>query len=492
MLRTLHGKLSLVLLGLLGLLGLSYIPLCLFTMQGYIQEVHQRLNRDLARHLAEDRILLQNGRVHKAASTDIKNLMTINPTIDIYLLDLQGRILAYSAPPGKVKRQRVALGPVRRFLRPQARLPILGDDPGNPVGQKVFSAAALPPQGPPRGYVYVILGGKEYDTVAQILQKSYVVRLSLGITAGSLLFVLAAGFLLFQLLTRRLRKLTRGMEEFQQQRFVPPAPFAPPHPGVLRDEIDRMGMVFAQMSERIGQQILERERADTLRRELVSNVSHDLRTPLAALQGYLETLLMKEGDLTPDEQRSYLTTALRHNERLGKMVAELFELAKLDSHEAQAHVEPFSLGELAQDVVQKFQLAAQNKGTRLEARFAADLPFVCADIGMIERVLENLIENAIRYTPEGGRVGVALTPEGGKIRVQVSDTGQGIAPDDLPHIFDRMYRGEKHRPKKDGTGLGLAITKRILEIHGSAIQVESVPSQNTIFTFHLPVCPSDA
>jgi hypothetical protein len=232
--------------------------------------------------------------------------------------------------------------------------------------------------------------------------------------------------------------------------------------------------------------------ADTQRREMVSNVSHDLRTPLAALQGYLETLTMKEGQLTPEEQRNYLAVATRHGERLTKLVSELFELAKLEARDVPLHSEPFSLGELVQDVALKFQLTAQNNGLRLETDFAPDLPFVSADIGMIERVLENLIENALRYTPAGGVITLALAPAKGKIVVEVRDTGRGIAAQDLPHIFERYYRAENQPETPGSAGLGLAITRRILELHDTTIQVSSTPEHGTTFTFSLPVVQGDA
>ncbi len=244
--------------------------------------------------------------------------------------------------------------------------------------------------------------------------------------------------------------------------------------------------VYAQMSRRIQSQMQELTQADSLRRELVGNVSHDLRTPLAALQGYLETLLMKEGSLTPDEQRGYLQTALRHSERLAALVAELFELARLDSHETLAHPEPFALDELAQDMVQQFGLAGEKKGVSLRFDAPQDLPFVFADIGLIARVLENLLENALRHTPEGGKVTIHLAPQGARVAVQVADTGEGIAPEVLPHIFERFYRAPNPPPSSGGAGLGLAIARRILEMHGSRLEVQSVLGQGTMFSFSLP------
>jgi signal transduction histidine kinase len=240
------------------------------------------------------------------------------------------------------------------------------------------------------------------------------------------------------------------------------------------------------MAELIHQQVHQLKETDQLRRELVANVSHDLRTPVTSLQGYLETLVLKEGVLSPQERRRYLDIAVAQSQRLGELIGELFELTKLNSQEMRPRLETFSLGELVQDVVQKFRVIVEAKQVTLQAKLGEDLPVVSADIGLIERVLENLIENALRYTPQGGRITVVLSRMGEKIMTRVTDTGCGIPPSDLPHIFDRYYQvGKNHQSGESGSGLGLAITKRILELHESAVEVQSVVNQGTTFSFHL-------
>jgi signal transduction histidine kinase len=206
------------------------------------------------------------------------------------------------------------------------------------------------------------------------------------------------------------------------------------------------------------------------------------------MQGYLETLLVKQGTLPPEEQRSYLEIANRHCERLGKLIQELFQLTKLEAHEIEPRFEPFSVSELVQDVVQKFQLAAGKRGVRLESGLTGQQVEIEADIALIETVLENLIENALRHTPRGGSVRVDMEPRAERIAMRVTDTGRGIASDDLPNVFDRYYhvdRGEKG--DAGGTGLGLAIVRRIVELHGGEISVASRLGQGTTFSFDLPM-----
>lgn len=494
MFTTLYGRLATVLIGLFCLLGAGAVLLTVYTTRLHFQEVNQKLNQTLAERIVSEKILMQEGQVNETALKEIfHTLMVMNPSIEVYLLDAQGDILNYSAPPSKVKRRRISLDPVERFLSGAEDFPILGDDPRDLNRKKIFSAFPVETlSGEIEGYLYVILGGEEFDSVAQMLEGSYILRLSMWAVLATVLFALVTGLLLLKLLTRRLRTLAVAMETFKRSDFSEHPDLSyrshfQPFTVRRRDEIDELGATFTHMADRIHQQVRQLKQTDQLRRELVANVSHDLRTPLTSLQGYLETLSLKEGTLSPEEQRKYLGIAAAHSERLGTLITELFELAKLDSQERVPHAEPFSLAELAQDVVQKLKFIAEKKEVTLQTTIRADLPSVSGDIGLIEQVLENLIENAIRHTPERGTVTVTLSLENKKILTQVSDTGCGIPPEDLPHIFDRYYQvGNSRLGRSTGAGLGLAIAKRILELHGSSIDVQSIVNDGTTFTFHLP------
>ena len=489
MIKNLYKRLAAVLLGLFLLIGLLYIVLTVYTTRLYFQEVNQKLNRILAQHLVSENILLKNGRVDNKALQNIFHLlMVVNPVIEVYLLDAKGTILSYSAPPGKVKRRSVSLAPVQRLLSGTSALPVLGDDPRDLHQEKIFSAAPIYRDGLLEGYLYIILGGEAFETEAEMLQGSYILRLSIWAVAGGLLFALLTALLLFNRMTRPLRQLAVYMENFRKGDFAEP----PNLPTGLRDlpddEIARISAIFMQMADRIADQIKGLREADGLRREFIANIAHDLRTPLTSLQGYLETLLMKLGRFTDDEQRNYLTTAVKQSERLGQLVEALFELAKLDSPDVQVRPESFSLDELIQDILQKFRLAADQKFVSLHMDIANNVQHVLADIGLVERIFENLLDNALRYTPAGGSIHIHAEPAQDRVSVRVSDTGAGIAQDDIPHLFDRYYRRDRSRKDPNaGSGLGLIITKRILELHGSDLTVTSVVPGGTTFTFSLPL-----
>ena len=219
---------------------------------------------------------------------------------------------------------------------------------------------------------------------------------------------------------------------------------------------------------------------------MVASISHDLRTPLASLVGYLETLALKDDTLTDEEKQTYLALAVGHGERLSRLIADLFELATLEATDASIKPEPFLINELANDIAQRFRLKAESKHLKLITDIPQQAPFVTGGIALIERVLENLIDNALKYTPENGAVTLALSVDDGRITTRVFDTGPGINADDLPRIFDRFFQINPARGHStNGAGLGLAIAQRILQLHDGAIAVESRPGHGTSFSFLL-------
>ncbi|HEB58611.1 MAG TPA: HAMP domain-containing sensor histidine kinase [Gammaproteobacteria bacterium] len=484
--RTLPARLSIALFGLLLLLSLGIIGFVLLSAPMFLQEINQKLNLDLAENMVREKDLLADGKVNREALNSIfMGMMVVNPAIEVYLIGVDGRILAYAAPDSVVQRETIDLEPVRAFIEQRQNLPVLGSDPRDADGNKIFSAAPITRNGKLEGYLYIVLAGQAYDSVVDLIESNYVVRLWIAAVAVSLLLALLAGIVIVRIITRRVGALAEGMQQFRDRGFQQTVALPPCFDGRPGDEIDRLGASFREMSERIVLQLRQLQNNDTTRRELVANVSHDLRTPLASLQGYLETLEQRGEQLSAAERRDYIHTAWLHAERLRKLISELFELSRLDSRDADLHFEPFSMSELAQDVSQKFRLAAREKGLELHMEIPPQPAFVSADIGLIQRVLENLIENAIKYTPAGGHVAVSLVAGSDTVTTSVSDTGQGIAAEEIPRIFERFYRVESHR-QTEGTGLGLAIASRIMQLHHSHIEVESAPEAGTTFSFPLP------
>jgi signal transduction histidine kinase len=198
--------------------------------------------------------------------------------------------------------------------------------------------------------------------------------------------------------------------------------------------------------------------------------------------------MLKNGSLEPERRREYLEIALRHAERLGRLVSDLFDLAKLEALDEPLERERMPIGELVQDVTQKYSLHAAKRGVSLKADIAGELVFISADVGLIERALENVLDNALRFTPDGGSITVNLEPLGDWLRIEVQDTGPGISAGDLPRVFERFHRtaGNDDGRESRGAGLGLAIAKRAIELHGGKIHCESRVGRGTTFRFELP------
>ncbi|MCU7937619.1 MAG: HAMP domain-containing histidine kinase [Candidatus Thiodiazotropha sp. (ex Dulcina madagascariensis)] len=486
MFRTLYARLSLALIGLFLVTGILYTLITSATTERYLQEITQQFNRDLAQNIVADRQLVIEGAMNdQALKKTFSAYMDINPSIEIYLLDKAGNILAFSADPGKVKRKRVDLQPIQAFMRGEG-FPLLGDDPRSHQRRKAFSVTPVPAGDMPAGYLYVVLRGEEYDHAEQAVQESYAIRYSAGAVAVSLGFGLLTGLLLFHWLTRRLQRLSSVMATFQESDFARHEPFAET-PEPKGDEVDRLGAAFDEMAQRIIDQWGQLKEQDRLRRELVAQVSHDLRTPLAALHGYLETLNMKGDDLDQDRREAYLGIALNQSGRLKRMVEDLFDLAQLEARETRPVCETLPLAELLQDVMQKFQLRAQEAGVKLDWQIPESPCFVEADFALTERVLDNLIGNALDHVDEGGMVRLEILQQQGEALVKVTDSGKGIDNDQLPHIFEPFYRHRK--PDREGghAGLGLAIARRMVELQGGYISAANSETGGACFRFTLPL-----
>ncbi|MDH5517153.1 MAG: cell wall metabolism sensor histidine kinase WalK [Gammaproteobacteria bacterium] len=486
MLNKLSNKLILTLLGLLLVFSSIFITFSINSLPVLLQEVNQQLNLRLADNIVNEKKLMIGDQVNNDALRSVfMGLMLVNPMIEVYLINPQGNILAYSAPENTVLRHSIDLAPVKKLLTGQPSLPITGNDPRQLDSDKVFSVAAIKHHNKLQGYLYIILSSQAYDSVFELIQSSYIFRLWLLSIIISLCFTSFAGIILLKHITSRLQFLNHTIESFKRHNFKKLITLPSRFNGKPGDEIDQIGSTFRELSERIIQQVKLLEHNDASRRELIANVSHDLRTPLASLQGHLETLILKQDTLTAQQHKQYLNTALQHSNHLRKLISELFELSRLENNSAELHFEAFSMSELVHDVAQQFNLKAKQKSINIVTNIPQQAAFVSADISLIQRLLENLIENAIKYTPAGGEVAVSLILTENQVTTRISDTGEGISETDLPFIFDRFYRVDKHR-QTDGTGLGLAIVKRIIQLHNSTINVNSEPRCGTTLSFALP------
>ena len=488
MLRTLYSKLAITLVTLILLLGLLFFSMMRETFIAQQLAVAQQLNKDLARQLLADFARDPQGSAADAERPAFDRSMKVNPSIEIYRLDPAGKILSYQAPEGHVVRSVVSLQPIRRFLDGPIPYPLLGDDPRSERRSKIFSVAPITRGDTVTGYLYVVIGGELQDMLAAQGQQRNPFRSAIVLMLVGLGLALFTGFIAFRLLTTRLNQLTQAMDRFRERGFTERVLYPRAAGKPLGDEIDRLGNTYNEMVDHIMAQLAELRSGDAQRRDLIANVSHDLRTPLTALRGYLDTMLLKGGTLSEGERNFYLETAAKQSERLSSLVSEFFDLAKLDARDTQLSVEPVMLVELVQDVLQEFQIAAHHREVTLFMHKGDEPGLVQGDIRLMERLLANLVDNALRHTPRGGTVSVAIEPAGAaKVRMTIADTGGGIPAEAIDRIFERSFTLDQSRSgESGGTGLGLAIVKRIVELHGGSIMVESRVGSGTRFIVDLP------
>ena len=451
-------------------------------------ESEQHLHLKLAENLARDNPLLKQGVYDYDALKNLFNtLMVLGPAFEFYMLDPDGNILTHSIKPELIKREKVDVKPLLAIIEGQEALPIYGDDPKNASRQKVFSAAPVYNKDRLQGYLYVIVAGEHYESAYNRPQLSHQAKLSLMLLVAAIVFLFAVMLGLFAYFTKPLRLLNKDMRKLKEAGFDTSKVELTRWQKNSYNEVHLLGDVFQQMAIQIHLQLKQLKEADVNRRELLADISHDLRTPLAALQGYIETLSLGADKLSPKEQQACIETSLKNAKQLKQLIDQIFELAHLEGGQVSLNLENFNLAELLYDVIAKFSLTAKQKHVNIAIDPASSGVVIYSDIAKLERVLTNLIENAIRHTPSGGDITLVINEmSSSRCQLTVKDTGTGIKQEELSYIFDTRYRasnaiteGGKH------TGLGLAITRKLLEVLQTEIRVKSALGKGTEFSFTL-------
>jgi len=489
MFKSLYSRLALVLLGVF--LAMAILLFWLFEQASMAtqNEASQRLHLELAENIVKDLGITSEGEFDTAMIKNVfHKMMILGPTIELYVIDKEGNLVTYDAPEEKIKLRTINLKPVISFVERKGDLPILGDDPRSTNKQKIFSAARVYAKKIDKnvflGYLYIIIGGENYDSVATALRLSKAWKISLIGIAGALLFLLLASLLLFYALTRPLRQLTKEVKAFENSDIDHITDIDKTGE---KGEINQLKHSFHQMERRIVTQLERLNKQDAIRREFLAYVSHDLRTPLAGMKAYLETLELKQDTMPVAEKHAFIQKAIINGDRLEGMINELFELTRLESQQVELNKEEFSIGDLLSDIVASLEEKAKIGQVNLKIDCEDPQALVIADIAKIERVIQNLVENAIRYSKKGSTVIVNTSKyEENKIYLKIIDFGSGIAAEYLPYIFEPYYRApDEYKFKAQGAGLGLAISQRLLALHNIELEVTSREGNGTIFSFVL-------
>lgn len=479
-------KLWAAFIGLVLLMGTSFIFFTGYFASKHQQETTQRLNADVANHVIAEKFqnasaFLEDGSVNKPLFGDLMHdMMAVNQGIEVYLLNQTGEVL-YSVVLDNSENAAttsVSLAPIESYLENEGDKFVLGDDPRYPDEQKIFSVAPYSVDGRD-GYIYIILAGKKFQEVSDNLLGQYYAKLGIGAIVLTMLFSVLIGLIAIWFLTKNLRLITTTIRKFQEgdldARIEDPK----------KSDIAIFAQSFNEMADTIVGNMDKMKSVDSLRRELIANVSHDLRTPLAILKGYVETMQMKKDTLSENEKEEYLQITHDNIDKLSNQINQLFEYSKLEAEQVTPVKEPFSITELSHDLIAEFRVLADKKDIELQMENPSENSMVFADVSLVECALQNLIENAIKYTEPKGKVTLLIRRMDKNVEINITDTGTGIPVNEQPFIFDRYKQVDK-RAKKQGTGLGLAIVKKIMELHDTTITVLSKPQEGSSFIFNLP------
>jgi signal transduction histidine kinase len=429
----------------------------------------------------------------------LRNLLLFEPNTQLYLLDAQGTVMAASGRAQPKPGFKVRLAPVQEAVatagdRRRAAY-VMGDDPEHMNVDAVIAArplrrAVIRPDAGAAGYVYLVSQPPGLDPGrAEVVRSSLAGSAMSGLFALIVVMTVCTAWIVITV-TRPLRDLSDAVARAQREGFdgAAMAQPSPAPPGRTGDEFARLRTGFNAMLARLRAQWDALRRLDQFRRESVSNLSHDLRSPLTATVACLETLDRRwAGDTSRADDRALLEVALRNTRNAAQLVRSLGDLALLDEPEFKLQPMTVDLGEVLDDIAMRFADRAAHQGVQLQQASAPGAAlFAAVDIELFERAVANLVDNALKHTPAGGHVTLQGDSADGAVRIRVADTGCGIAAPDLEHLFDRLYTGSGARGDADGKGLGLAIVKRIVELHRGQVSVRSDVGRGTEVTIVLP------
>ncbi|RQP24430.1 sensor histidine kinase [Piscinibacter terrae] len=499
---TVRLKLALTIFITGALTALGVIATVLVAFQRFEHETtYYRANAFLNRVVAMYDNMFEMHERHPDEFTGfLRNLVLFEPDTQLYLLDAQGTVLAFTGearlPPGF----KVDLRPVREAVGDKPMPYVMGDDPERMdadavIAAKTIKRAVIRNDEPMAGYLYLVAHQRtspedRWQVLGSSLGKPAVAGI-LGVVGLSSLLA----WWVIAMVTRPLRQLSDAVAAVSREGLGSGAadPDAVALPSQRAgEEFSQLAVGFRAMLRTLRQQWEALRRLDHFRREGVSNLSHDLRSPLTATAACLETLETRwAGQPDRAEDLGLVSMALRNTRNAARLVQSLGDLAQLDEPEFKIQAEVLDAGELLDDIALRFGERAAQRGVGIAAAAQAEgePPFAALDIELFERAIANLVDNALKFCRPGDRIALSAKVEDDRVSVCVEDTGPGIPPADVPHLFDRFYQSRQSvapATGEGGKGLGLAIVKRIAELHGGDVFVQSELGRGTKVALSLP------
>ena len=439
-------RISVLVFILITVLSILFIAITYLSTTHFYQAGTQLLNKDVAAHVAKfTSPFEENGINKKKADSVFYNAMVLNPSIEVYFLDTTGKVLYYQSPDTVIQLWNLPLEKIRRYINSQGSEYITAPDPKDPSQEKVFSASEVYNHSKRLGYIYVVLGGKEYGNAYSMLFGSHIGSLGLKVFIIVVVLSLLISIFYFNRLQKNYRNIIQVLERYQDG--DPDARF----PSTMRNEFAPITASFNTMADLLSNNLHKLHKSEKERKDFIANISHDLRTPLAVARGYTETLLagIQKQNTSKEQETEYGQLVLKKIQHVEKLVQQLSELSKMESLESMPSREPFLFSELLDELVKTYQMPAAEKNIQLNCTGCRDMYWINADIRMMERVIQNLLDNALKYTPSGGSIHVTLRQEGHELAAIFENSG-GPLPENLIRWINHYGDGNENniRPEQ--------------------------------------------
>ncbi|MEO6221566.1 MAG: HAMP domain-containing sensor histidine kinase [Ginsengibacter sp.] len=475
-------RITIMVFALITILGVLFIAFTYYSTSHYHLASTQLLNKDVAAHIGKFASPFDRFGINKRKADSVfKNVMVLNPSTEVYFLDSAGNVMDFYGPKKEIKLWKIPLEHIDKFILSKGEEYIRSPDPKDQSQDKIFSAAEVISKSKKLGYIYVILGSNEYRTVSEMLFSSHISNLAIKAFVFIILLSIALSLLYIQRVQKRFNRMVDVLDKFQNGDFS--ARFKIKD----NDEFASISQAFNKMADLLTYNIDQLTKSEMERKDFIANISHDLLTPLSIARGYAETLVIKKDKISQEEIDNYVDMIQKKLLQVEHMVKQLFEITKMESPEFKAKIEPFVLSEIVQETVNTFQLNATRKGVNLKCIQCQYHVWVNADIKLMERVIQNLVDNAVKSTPENGIINVALQVENNNLIFNIENTGNPLSEELIHWINDKEVKDTDRTSKPSRSGLGLIIVKKILHLHNSDLKVQVTNNPSNIFSFSLPM-----
>lgn len=461
------------------LLAIALSELSYKAVRDVMVEVDQRFHLPVASTLAQElKERVGDTSACEILRPEIVNLEREHRRYQLYLVE-PGGLVRCSSQERTISEggESVHFNPIARLAeRGVVAVPLAAYDPRDPTNPKIFSSSLIT-LGGRDFYLFVVINGG--DLLVFDKYHSGLKRLKDSLRAFRLFFSITAALLLIRLLLQRSRTPPTITIPLEASHSAPASR--------EEHEVSFLASAVSAIAQQLATKVVRFDVKEQERRLFISGLSHDLRTPLATVRAYVDTLI-KSTDLTKEEVKHHISVVERNIDHVRSFVEQIVEGSRLDGISDSLKLGRVSLQGIIEGVIAQHKLSAEEKMISLSSQLPADQLSVNADGMLMERAISNLVHNALKFTQTGGEVEVALTREGPQAILSVRDSGTGIPEEEVPKVFDQFFRGALQRKdRRSGFGLGLYIVKKIVEAHGGEISVESRVGHGTTFKISLPL-----